>query len=173
MKFCILQTEVDKETLDFLYENGYPIDRIQTEDGEYMYKTPALLCKNFKVNDEIRTYDNGLLSMFIENTERKKGIYKTGDLLIDVETHTIQKGEEKLLISKAAFVVISTLIMHPHKTISRGALVFSLEQAYHHQILDNTLTVYVAMIRRILGKNYVGTHKTIGYFWAQDVIKVG
>ena len=56
MKFCILQTEVDKETLDFLYENGYPIDRIQTEDGEYMYKTPALLCKNFKVNDEIRTY---------------------------------------------------------------------------------------------------------------------
>ena len=90
-----------------------------------------------------------------------------------METHTIQKGEEKLLISKAAFVVISTLIMHPHKTISRDALVFSLEQAYHHQILDNTLTVYIAMIRRILGKSYVGTHKTIGYFWAQDVIKVG
>ena len=42
-----------------------------------------------------------------------------------------------------------------------------------HEILDNTLTVHIATIRRLLGDEYIGTHKTVGYFWQFDVFKVG
>lgn len=52
MKFSKLITEVDFELLEWLWEHGYPIDRIE-EDGEVYYKTPAMLCQNLKVNDEI------------------------------------------------------------------------------------------------------------------------
>ena len=88
-------------------------------------------------------------------------------------SNIIQKGSEKIMIPKAAFTIISTLMDVPHKTVSRSALVFYLEQAYHHEILDNTLTVHIAAIRRLLGDKYIGTHKTVGYFWQFDVFKVG
>ncbi len=172
MKFCKLITEVDLELLEWLLNNGYPIDRIE-ENGQVYYKTPAMLCQNMKVNDEVTNYSNGLIHMDIENVRRKRGLYKTGDLLIDMDSNIIQKGLEKIMVSKAAFTIITTLMDVPHKTVSRNALVFYLEQAYHHEILDNTLTVHVATIRRLLGDEYIGTHKTVGYFWQFDVFKVG
>ena len=150
MKFCKLITEVDLELLEWLLNNGYPIDRIE-ENGQVYYKTPAMLCQNMKVNDEVRNYSNGLIHMDIENVRKKKGLYRTGDLLIDMDSNIIQKGSEKIMIPKAAFTIISTLMDVPHKTVSRSALVFYLEQAYHHEILDNTLTVHIAAIRRLLG----------------------
>ncbi len=177
MKFCKLITEVDLELLEWLLNNGYPIDRIRK--WAVYYKTPAMLCQNMKVNDEVRNYSNGLIHMDIENVRKKKGLYRTGDLLIDMDSNIIQKGSEKIMIPKAAFTIISTLMDVPHKTVSRSALVFYLEQAYHHEILDNTLTVHIAAIRRLLGDSrllgdkYIGTHKTVGYFWQFDVFKVG
>ena len=79
MKFCKLITEVDLELLEWLLNNGYPIDRIE-ENGQVYYKTPAMLCQNMKVNDEVTNYSNGLIHMDIENVRRKRGLYKTGDL---------------------------------------------------------------------------------------------
>ena len=111
--------------------------------------------------------------MFNENVRKKKGLYRTGNLLIDMDSNIIQKGKEKIFIPKASFTIISTLMDVPHKTVSRSALVFYLEQAYHHEILDNTLTVHIASIRRLLGDEYIKTHKTVGYFWDFDVFKVG
>lgn len=172
MKFCKLITEVDLELLEELVDNGYPVDRIE-ENGQVYYKTPAMLCQNLKVNDEVRNYSNGLISMSIENVRKKKGLYRTGNLLIDMDSNIIQKGKEKIFIPKASFTIISTLMDVPHKTVSRSALVFYLEQAYHHVILDNTLTVHIASIRRLLGDEYIKTHKTVGYFWDFDVFKVG
>ena len=81
MKFCKLITEVDLELLEELVDNGYPVDRIE-ENGQVYYKTPAMLCQNLKVNDEVRNYSNGLISMSIENVRKKKGLYRTGNLLI-------------------------------------------------------------------------------------------
>lgn len=172
MKFCKLITEVDLDVLEWLLQHDYPVDRIE-EDGQVYYKTPALLCESLKVNDEITKYSNGLISMAIENTRKKKGMYKTGNLLVDMDSHTIYRNDEKLLIPKASFTIIQVLMDVPHKTVSRAALVFYLEQAYHHEILDNTLTVHVASIRRLLGDEYIKTHKTVGYYWSPDVIKVG
>ncbi len=159
MKFCKLITEVDLELLEWLLNNGYPIDRIE-ENGQVYYKTPAMLCQNMKVNDEVTNYSNGLIHMDIENVRRKRGLYKTGDLLIDMDSNIIQKGLEKIMVSKAAFTIITTLMDVPHKTVSRNALVFYLEQAYHHEILDNTLTVHIATIRRLLGDEYISFHNS-------------
>ena len=140
MKFCKLITEVDLELLEWLLNNGYPIDRIE-ENGQVYYKTPAMLCQNMKVNDEVTNYSNGLIHMDIENVRRKRGLYKTGDLLIDMDSNIIQKGLEKIMVSKAAFTIITT--------------------------------VHIATIRRLLGDEYIGTHKTVVYFWQFDVFKVG
>ena len=150
MKFCKLITEVDLELLEELVDNGYPVDRIE-ENGQVYYKTPAMLCQNLKVNDEVRNYSNGLISMSIENVRKKKGLYRTGNLLIDMDSNIIQKGKEKIFIPKASFTIISTLMDVPHKTV----------------------TVHIASIRRLLGDEYIKTHKTVGYFWDFDVFKVG
>lgn len=99
MKFCKLITEVDLELLEWLLNNGYPIDRIE-ENGQVYYKTPAMLCQNMKVNDEVTNYSNGLIHMDIENVRRKRGLYKTGDLLIDMDSNIIQKGLKKLWFLK-------------------------------------------------------------------------
>ena len=108
----------------------------------------------------------------------KRSNYSTACNNLSLTTHLqkrsfIQKGKEKIFIPKASFTIISTLMDVPHKTVSRSALVFYLEQAYHHEILDNTLTVHIASIRRLLGDEYIKTHKTVGYFWDFDVFKVG
>ena len=156
MKFCKLITEVDLELLEELVDNGYPVDRIE-ENGQVYYKTPAMLCQNLKVNDEVRNYSNGLISMSIENFRKKKGLYRTGNLLIP----------------KASFTIISTLMDVPHKTVSRSALVFYLEQAYHHEILDNTLTVHIASIRRLLGDEYIKPIKLLAIFGISMFLKWG
>lgn len=170
MKFCKLITEVDLELLEELVDNGYPVDRIE-ENGQVYYKTPAMLCQNLKVNDEVRNYSNGLISMSIENVRKKKGLYRTGNLLIDMDSNIIQKGKEKIFIPKASFTIISTLMDVPHKTVSRSALVFYLEQAYHHEILDNTLTVHIASIRRLLGDEYIKTIKLLAIFGISMFLK--
>ena len=172
MKFSKLITEVDFELLEWLWEHGYPIDRIE-EDGEIYYKTPAMLCQNLKVNDEVKNCTNGLISMEIDNGRSRKGMYRTGNLLIDMDSKTIFKDECKIMVSQSSFAVISSLIEVPHRTVSRETLIFYLEQIYHHEIQDNTLTVHIAAIRRTLGKKCIGTHKTVGYYWRYDVIKVG
>lgn len=124
MKFCKLITEVDLELLEELVDNGYPVDRIE-ENGQVYYKTPAMLCQNLKVNDEVRNYSNGLISMSIENVRKKKGLYRTGNLLIDMDSNIIQKGKEKIFIPKASFTIISTLMDVPHKTVSRSGWFFT------------------------------------------------
>lgn len=98
MKFSKLITEVDFELLEWLWEHGYPIDRIE-EDGEVYYKTPAMLCQNLKVNDEVKNYTNGLISMEIDNGRSRKGMYRTGNLLIDMDSKTIFKDECKIMVS--------------------------------------------------------------------------
>lgn len=77
MKFCKLITEVDLELLEELVDNGYPVDRIE-ENGQVYYKTPAMLCQNLKVNDEVRNYSNGLISMSLKMFERKRGYIERG-----------------------------------------------------------------------------------------------
>ena len=72
MKFCKLITEVDLELLEELVDNGYPVDRIE-ENGQVYYKTPAMLCQNLKVNDEVRNYSNGLIQCLLKMFERKRG----------------------------------------------------------------------------------------------------
>ena len=172
MKFCKLITEVDVELLEWLWERGYPVELIV--EGEFVYfKTPALLCENLTMNDDVKHYSNGLIRMEIENVQKKRGLYKSDDLLIDVESNMIYRGEEKILVPKSSFALIQALINAPHKTVSRATLLFNLEQIYNHDILDNTLTVHIALIRRLIGNKYIGTHKTVGYYWKFDVIKVG
>lgn len=62
MKFCKLITEVDLELLEELVDNGYPVDRIE-ENGQVYYKTPAMLCQNLKVNDEVKKLQQRFVSM--------------------------------------------------------------------------------------------------------------
>ena len=75
MKFCKLITEVDLELLEWLLNNGYPIDRIE-ENGQVYYKTPAMLCQNMKVNDEVTNYSNGLIHWTLKMFEEKEGYIK-------------------------------------------------------------------------------------------------
>lgn len=113
MKFCKLITEVDLELLEELVDNGYPVDRIE-ENGQVYYKTPAMLCQNLKVNDEVRNYSNGLISMSIENVRKKKGLYRTGNLLIDMDSNIIQKGKESKRVKKKSLFLRQVLQLFQH-----------------------------------------------------------
>lgn len=172
MNFSKLETELDVEVLEWLTNHGYPIERVE-RDGDVIYRTPAMINHSKRVNETKQVYENGLLSMEIISGQIRSGIYKSNGLIIDLDTHTIFVEDEKRFLSKAEYILLDALLSKPHQSFSRQALVLLLEQAYNHVIQDNTLTVHMSVLRRIVGSECIKTHKTLGYYWNFDVEKIG
>ena len=89
-----------------------------------------------------------------------------GDYVIDFNAKTICQGIEEIPITAREYHLIEYLAMHKGQVISRTEL-------YEHifgeddSSLSNLLDVNVSRIRNKLGKDFIKTHRGLGYSIAE------
>ncbi len=85
-----------------------------------------------------------------------------GDLVIDREKVTVQKGEEIIELAKKEFELISLLISKPGKVFSREEI-FNKVWGTDVIVGNRTIDVHIRKLREKIGDHYIKTIKGIGY----------
>lgn len=93
----------------------------------------------------------------------------TGELVIDLQHHTIARKGEVLPISKIEYELCVAMVRSDGQIMPRSLLLDRIWDEREQFIEDNTLTVHVSRLRKKLGlykeKPYIDTIKGIGYRW--------
>ncbi len=99
---------------------------------------------------------------------------RSGDLLIDLEHHTVLRNGQILSISKIEFELCVALVKSNGQIMPRGLLLEKIWDMREQFIEDNTLSVHVSRLRKKLGvygeTSYIDTIKGIGYRWNIAVV---
>ncbi|PHN08551.1 response regulator transcription factor [Flavilitoribacter nigricans] len=87
---------------------------------------------------------------------------QVGDLIIDREKVTVQKGEEVIELAKKEFELINLLISKPGKVFSREEI-FNKVWGTDVIVGNRTIDVHIRKLREKIGDHYIKTIKGIGY----------
>lgn len=87
---------------------------------------------------------------------------QVGDLIIDREKVTVQKGEEIIELAKKEFELINLLISKPGKVFSREEI-FNKVWGTDVIVGNRTIDVHIRKLREKIGDHYIKTIKGIGY----------
>jgi two-component system alkaline phosphatase synthesis response regulator PhoP len=97
-----------------------------------------------------------------DEQEDDSGSVKVGDLVIDRERVTVQKGEETIELAKKEFELINLLISKPGKVFSREEI-FNKVWGTDVIVGNRTIDVHIRKLREKIGDHYIKTIKGIGY----------
>lgn len=89
-------------------------------------------------------------------------ILKIGDLIIDKERVSVQKGEEEIELAKKEFELLSLLVSKPGKVYSREEI-FNKVWGTDVIVGNRTIDVHIRKLREKIGEEYIKTIKGIGY----------
>jgi len=87
---------------------------------------------------------------------------QVGDLLIDRERVTVQKGEEVIELAKKEFELLQLLVSKPGKVFSREEI-FNKVWGTDVIVGNRTIDVHIRKLREKIGDHYIKTIKGIGY----------
>ncbi|MEW6080671.1 MAG: response regulator [Bacillota bacterium] len=96
-------------------------------------------------------------------------VIKSGDLIVDLDTYQVRKGEQAVPLSQKEFQLLRFLAAHPGQIFTREAL---LDEVWGYQYFGDTRTVDVT-VRRLREKieddpsepEYVQTKRGVGYYF--------
>lgn len=72
----------------------------------------------------------------------------------------------------AEYCILEALVLQPKQTVLRSILLGRLERIHKHVLHDNTLSVHIRRLRKVLGgNNCIKTRHSLGYYWACTVEK--
>ena len=94
--------------------------------------------------------------------EEDEGIVSVGDLTIDPERVTVQKGEEVIELAKKEFELLYLLVSKPGKVFSREEI-FNKVWGTDVIVGNRTIDVHIRKLREKIGVHYIKTIKGIGY----------
>jgi two-component system alkaline phosphatase synthesis response regulator PhoP len=108
-----------------------------------------------RINALFRRYDNGM-------NEEKGKVMLVGDLRIDREQYLVHRNEEKFVLPRKEFELLSLLASKPGKVFTRDEI---LTRVWGNDIIvgDRTIDVHVRKLREKLGEENIKTVKGIGY----------
>lgn len=89
-------------------------------------------------------------------------ILKIGDLIIDKERVSVQKGDEEIELAKKEFELLSLLVSKPGKVYSREEI-FNKVWGTDVIVGNRTIDVHIRKLREKIGEEYIKTIKGIGY----------
>ncbi|MFM9951341.1 MAG: response regulator transcription factor [Saprospiraceae bacterium] len=90
------------------------------------------------------------------------GIIKMGDLVINSENVTVQKGERIIELAKKEFELLTLLVSKPGKVFSREEI-FNKVWGTDVIVGNRTIDVHIRKLREKIGEDYIKTIKGIGY----------
>lgn len=85
-----------------------------------------------------------------------------GNLTIDKEKVSVQKGDENIELAKKEFELLSLLVSKPGKVFSREEI-FNKVWGTDVIVGNRTIDVHIRKLREKIGDNYIKTIKGIGY----------
>jgi two-component system alkaline phosphatase synthesis response regulator PhoP len=94
--------------------------------------------------------------------EEKNEVLSVGDLTIDPERVSVQKGEEVIELAKKEFELLYLLVSKPGKVFSREEI-FNKVWGTDVIVGNRTIDVHIRKLREKIGDHYIKTIKGIGY----------
>lgn len=94
------------------------------------------------------------------------GSFSFGDILVDVDAHTVQRGQDACVLEPKAFRVLLELLNRPGDVITKDEL---LDNVWGHRaVTPNVLARAITQIRHAVGDSahhprYIETVPTLGY----------
>ncbi len=96
---------------------------------------------------------------------RSSSVMRRGDIVLDPEAGTVQRGDDAVELTARELKVLAYLMHRAGRVVSQGELidhVYSLDETRE----SNTIEVYVARLRKKLGKDAIRTIRGLGYKFA-------
>ena len=108
-----------------------------------------------RINALFRRYEN-------DSKEEKGKVLQVGDLRIDREQYLVHRNDEKFVLPRKEFELLSLLASKPGKVFTRDEI---LDRVWGSDIVvgDRTIDVHVRKLREKLGEENIKTVKGIGY----------
>ncbi|MCB0632565.1 MAG: response regulator transcription factor [Saprospiraceae bacterium] len=153
------KTKFDKTLIAFLTAREEDYSQIAAlEVGGDDYITKPIRPRVFlsRVKALLRRSDRS------ETQEDDSRTVQVGDLVIDRDKVTIQKGEEIIELAKKEFELINLLISKPGKVFSREEI-FNKVWGTDVIVGNRTIDVHIRKLREKIGDKYIKTIKGIGY----------
>ncbi len=103
-----------------------------------------------------------LRALMRRNTGHAQPVLRAGDVELDPRTSTVRKGGADVVLTAHEFRVLSYLMHHQGKVVSRA----ELTEHIYAQDFDrdsNTIEVFVGRLRRKLGTALIETQRGLGY----------
>ena len=131
----------------------------QIEDKQQAYDLGAddYLVKPFLLEELVLR-----IKALVKRSE-SRDIYQIGDLQIDLENKTVVRGWEDVHLTMKEFLILTYLLESNGHAVSRSDLLEFVrwgDSLYEH---DSKLDVYIANLRKKLGKELITTIKWFGY----------
>lgn len=98
--------------------------------------------------------------------ERSGPVLKVSDVVLDPVSFEVSRGNQQVRLSAKEFSLLEYFMRHPNQTIPKSTLLTHVWD-YEHDVLPNTVEVYVGYLRRKLdlpnSKPLLRTVRGIGY----------
>ncbi len=92
-------------------------------------------------------------------------VYKSSDIVIDVNNMTVKKNGESIFVTPTEFQIISLLIRNNGVIVTRSVLLQNIWDDNGSFIDDNTLSVHISRLREKIGAQHIVTVRGVGYRW--------
>lgn len=91
-----------------------------------------------------------------------KQVLNFGDLIIDLDSFTIEIDDNKVPLAKKEFELLALLTSKPGKVFKRAEI---LQKVWGNEVIvgDRTIDVHVRKLREKIGNHYIQTMKGVGY----------
>ena len=89
-------------------------------------------------------------------------ILSAGEIVLDTQKQTVTSEGKEMLLSVKEFSLLEYFLRHPNQVISKDRLIASVWN-YDTDILPNTVEVFVASLRKKLGREVIKTIRGFGY----------
>jgi two-component system alkaline phosphatase synthesis response regulator PhoP len=104
---------------------------------------------------------------------RQPGLIRAGDLLIDIQGHTVTRGEESIHLTRTEFNLLVMMAQHPGQTFTREQLLGRLHGVAYDGF-DRSVDAHIKNLRRKLetdpaNPRYVLTVYGVGYKFTDEV----
>ncbi len=98
---------------------------------------------------------------------QRRPLIRVGDLAIDIEAHTVQRGDERLDLTHQQFQILALLAESPGRVFSREQILTHLH-GYAHETYDRSIDAHIKNLRQRLEKDptqpvYILTVYGVGY----------
>ncbi len=103
-----------------------------------------------------------LEALIRRNQSPGETILKIRNLSFNPTTHEVTLGEKKVNLTAKEFAILEMFMRRPGQIITRGMITEHVWD-YNFESLSNVIDVFIATLRKKIGKNFIRTVHSVGY----------